>query len=218
MSSPTDIKRAQRLQALSQNAVLRMRLARWVGPLAVLLGVLLFLFFLFQSGFFSLFQPVPMSNSAPVAVSPQMSGTNTVIHGFDKNGLGYAITSVTAVQDETNKDVAHLGSPTGVFERSTGGKLKLNSQTAIYNSKTKALNLEGQVVFEQQGRYKATMDKAALNVDTMDLSSQSPVHVELSNGSVDADHLEISENGKKTLFTGHVKANLKSDIKSEIAP
>jgi lipopolysaccharide export system protein LptC len=218
MSSPTELDRAKRLQALSQNAVLRMRLAQLIGPAAVLFGLSLFLFFMFQSGFFSLFQSAPMSNSAPATVSTQMSGTNTVIHGFDNQGLGYTITSATAVQDETNKDIAHLVSPAGVFERSSGGHLKLNSQTAVYNSKTKALDLEGQVVFEQQGRYKAKMDKAAMNVDTMDLSSKSAVHVELSNGSVEADHLEISENGKKTLFTGHVKANLQSDLKSEIAP
>ena len=223
MSSPTnsersDIERTERLRAVSQNAVLRMRLSRLIGPAAVALGTVLILFFLFQSGFFSLFQVTPQAPAVPITVAPQISGTNTVINGFDKNGLGYTITSATAVQDENEKDVAHLGSPTGIFQRSSGGPLKLRSKTAIYNSKTKALNLEGQVVFEQQGRYKALMEKAAMNVDTMDLTSQSKVHVDLNNGSVDADQLDISEGGKKTLFTGHVKANLQTDINSEIAP
>ncbi len=218
MSSPIEVQRAKRLKALSQNAVGRMRLAQWVGPVAAIFSVFLLLFFLFQSGFFSLFQTAPKIKPEISPVSPQMSGTNTIIQGFDKNGLGYTITSLSAVQDKTEKDVAHLGSPAGVFQRSAGGPLKLTSQSAVYNSKTKALTLSGQVVFEQQGRYKALMEKAAMNVDTMDLSSQSSVQVELNNGSVAADHLEISDGGKKTLFTGHVKANLQTDINSEIAP
>jgi hypothetical protein len=213
-----DVTQQNRAQLLSQSALRRARLARATGSVAVLVGLGLFSYFLFQSGFFSLFRPEPQAHKPVSPVTTQMTGSEAVIHGFDKDSLPFTITSKNAIQDAVQKDVVHLTNPTGVFDRVTGNKLNLGAKTAVYNTASKALVLEGDVVFEQLGRYKAHMEKANMNLDTMSLSSLSAVHVDLNTGAVDADHLEISDGGKKTLFTGHVKAKLKTDIKSEIVP
>ncbi len=204
-------------QQAANRAILRNRLARVVSLAALLGGLLVFLVFLYQSGFFDLFRPAQKAIENIAPTSDLISGKGMVISGFDKDGRTFTITSVTAIQDNTLKDVVHLTSAIGEFERSDG-QLKLSSNSAVYNTASKILGLEGQVVFEQQGRYKARMDKATMNVDTMNLSSESAVNVVMNTGTVAADHLEISDGGKKTLFTGHVKANLQSDIKSEIVP
>jgi lipopolysaccharide export system protein LptC len=216
MSSHTDVEQRHRIQNVGQTALQRARWARLIGLSSIVAGAVVFIYFLLQSGFFSLFVPAVKIVTAPVDVSAQITGTEAVIRGFDKDGLPFTITSQNAKQDGVEKDVVHLVLPTGSFDRSSGSKLNLEAKTAVYNTATKALALEGDVVFEQAGRYKAHMDKASMNLDTMSLSSQSPVHVDLNTGAVDADHLEISDGGKKTIFSGHVKARLETDIKSEI--
>lgn len=203
---------------MSKKAGRRALLARLVGPLAALGGLGIFVFYLFQSGFFTMLLPTPQVETDKIPATTEISGVDTSINGFDKDGLPYTITANVAVQDANNPKLVHLDGPRGVFLRRSGKKVDLSAKIALYNTETKLLNLEGDVVFEQAGSYKANMLKADLNLDDLSLSSKSAVHVEMGSGSVDADHLEISDNGKKTLFTGHVKANLKSDIESGIVP
>ena len=207
-----------RLQRMSKLARRRALLARAVGPLALLGGLGVLVVYLFQSGFFSLLTPAPKVQPDVVVPTKEISGVDAIINGFDKNGLPFLITSQVATQDVDNPRLVHLVGPRGSFTRSSGNKIDLSGKTARYNTETKQLNLEGDVVFEQVGSYKANMMAADLNLDDLSLSSKSAVHVEMGTSTVDADHLEISDNGKKTLFTGHVKANLKSDIESGIVP
>ncbi len=207
-----------RLQRLSKQAGRRALFARFVGPLAGLGGLGIFVAYLFQSGFFAMLMPVPQVETDSRPATTEISGVDALINGFDKDGLPYTITANRAVQDANNSKLVHLDGPHGVFSRGSGKTMELSAKTAVYDAETKLLNLEGDVVFAQAGSYKATMLKADLNLDDMGLSSKSAVHVEMGSGHVDADHLEINDNGKKTLFTGHVKANLKSDIESGIVP
>ena len=207
-----------RLQRLSKMAGRRALVARLIGPLAALGGAGVLLVFIIQSGFFTMFVPEAEVASVAPPATKQISGTDALINGFDRDGLPYVITAQSATQDTENSKLVHLLNPRGTFSRSLATKIDLSANTARYNIQTKFLNLEGDVVFEQVGSYKATMLKADLNLDDLSLSSKSPVQVEMGSGSVAADHLEISDNGKRTLFTGHVKANLKSDIESGIVP
>jgi hypothetical protein len=50
------------------------------------------------------------------------------------------------------------------------------------------------------------MQKANVNLDDKSLVSDSPVHVDMATGTVEADSLEIMDNGKRSLFKGRVKA------------
>lgn len=218
MSFRTEPVMNPRLQRLSKRAGRRALLARLIGPIAGLAGIGVLLIYLVQSGFFAMFTPATVDVSAVAPTTTEISGTDALINGFDRDGLPYVITSQSARQDAENSKLVHLLNPRGTFSRSLATKIDLSANTARYNIQTKFLNLEGDVVFEQVGSYKATMLKADLNLDDLSLSSKSPVQVEMGSGSVAADHLEISDNGKKTLFTGHVKANLKSDIESGIVP
>jgi LPS export ABC transporter protein LptC len=217
MSSHTNVAPDTTLASLGASALRRMRVARFVGWAAFLAGLGVVGLFVFKAGLLNLMQDEPTQIIQTQPAAEHITASATTIKGVDQNGFAFTIASATATQDPTVKTVVHLKSPTGIFVQSAG-TLNLSAATAIYNTQTKSLRLEGHVVFEQQGRYKAQMQQAIMDVNTMNLSSQSKVHVDLSSGSVDADHLDISENGKKTIFSGHVKANLQSDVKANLLP
>ena len=80
------------------------------------------------------------------------------------------------------------------------------SNTGLYDSKSKGLDLDGAVKIIRPDHFTATMDKAHVNVETKDLESNVPVAVEMSNGSIKANGMRIRDNGKTVVFVNGVKA------------
>jgi lipopolysaccharide export system protein LptC len=186
----------------------RARFSKLIGPVAVLAGLAVFALFLAQSGFFDFLNPLSPPNTEKLANPTLISGTHSQITGFDKNNQPFEITAQKGLQDKDTASLVHLETVAGVFHREAGKKIEVASDGAKYDSKTKALRLDGNVIFQEVGRYKATMSQADINVDDNSLSSQFPVHVDTSNGTVEADSMTVRDNGNRILFRGHVKAKL----------
>jgi lipopolysaccharide export system protein LptC len=200
-------------EKLARAARRRALLSRYFGFAAVLIGFGISGLFVSQSGLFTSLAPklasnVPQTETAPAVVS----GNQSEIRGIDKDNMPYEISALKGVQDQSSMSLVHLETVTGIFHRPDNKQINLNSDKAMFDSKTKAMTLSGDVVFEEPGRYKARMQNAAVNLDDKSLVSQSPVVVIISAGTVEADSLEIIENGKRALFKGHVKAKFAKDI------
>jgi lipopolysaccharide export system protein LptC len=206
MSSPTKAGPASAAEKLARQAGLRVKIAKYLGIAAGLFGIGILAAFLLQSGFFGSFKPKPLPPAEKIEPPAQISSTASRISGIDKDNQPYEINAQKGVQDQSSASVVHLETVTGVFHRPNNTQVNLVAKTATYDSKTKAMKLAGDVVFEEPGRYKATMQSAALNLDDKSLVSQSPVRVDIASGTVEADSLEIVDNGKRSLFKGHVKA------------
>jgi LPS export ABC transporter protein LptC len=198
-------------EILAQRAAWRVRLSKLAGVGALVLAIAVFFAFLWQSGFFSNFASQPEKPPEIVANPDVISGTQSRISGVDKDNLPFEISAAKGVQDKVSSTLVHLEDVTGVFQRANEKRINLASDVARYDTKTKSMDMQGNVVFEDPGRYKAQMDKANINLDEKTLVSQSPVHVDMATGTVDADSLEIMDNGKRSLFKGHVKARFESD-------
>ena len=211
MSSPIKPGSAGSAKKLAEKAGWRANISQYFGLAAMLLGATFFVVFLAQSGFFNLLNSSPDKERPKISDPAIVSGSQSVISGVDKDNQPYEITSLTGVQDKFSANLIHLETVKGVFHRPDKKLINLVSKTAIYDSKTKAMTLQGDVVFEEPGRYHATMDNAAVNLDDKSLVSQSPVRVDIAAGTVEADSLEIIDNGKRALFKGHVKARFGID-------
>jgi lipopolysaccharide export system protein LptC len=211
MSSRIKSGSASVVEILARRAAWRVRLARFMGLAAVFLGLGIFGAFLLQSGFFSNFVPLP-SQPLDVTANPDViSASQSRISGVDKSNQPYEISAATGVQDKEISSLVHLQTVQGVFKRAGDKRIDIASDSALYDTKTKDMSMKGNVVFEDPGRYKAQMESAKINLDDKSLVSQSPVHVDMETGSVDADSLEIMDNGKRSLFKGHVKARIEGD-------
>lgn len=181
-------------------------MSRYFGLGAGVLGIAALVAFLIQSGFFSSFVPQPVMVPEVLENATVISGTESHISGMDKENMPYEIAAKKGVQDKTSDQLVHLETVTGVFHRPNNKQINLNSNSALYDAKTKAMTMVGNVVFEEPGHYVAHMQKATVNLDDKTLVSESPVHVDMSNGTVEADSLEIKDSGRRSLFKGRVKA------------
>jgi lipopolysaccharide export system protein LptC len=216
MSSPIKIEprgtQAYTAEKLAHLARRRAVVSQYFGVGVSLIGLAVAFAFLAQSGFFRTFLPKPAPLPQTSVSPPVVSGTQSNIRGIDKDNLPYEISAQKGVQDQSSATLVHLETVTGVFHRPENKQVNLSSNTALFDSSTKAMALHGDVVFEEPGRYKARMQNASVNLDDKSLVSQSPVTVVIAAGTVEADSLEIIENGKRALFKGHVKARFAKEV------
>jgi LPS export ABC transporter protein LptC len=142
----------------------------------------------------------------PVLNPTEASGEKARILGVDQNQQPYELTAAKGVQDAKQETLVHLETVAGIFQRPSGSKLNVTSKGAQYDTKSRALDLKGDVIFAEGDRFRAEMAEAAVNIDTQTLTSKSPVKVNVIGGTITADSMEVGENGTRIIFKGGVKA------------
>ncbi len=203
---------SSRTEALSprarnvRRAIRRHGLSRGLAYAAALAGCALFLFYLAELGAFDRAAPAPGINAGSVKNPDLVRGTNATISGTDAGNQPFEVTAAVGLQDRDEETLVHLKTVNGMFQRPDGNPLTVTSAKARYDTDSKLLELQGQVVFDEAQRFRATMDGAIVNTDTQTLQSKSPVRVEVIGGTITADSFTVSERGSRMLFKGGVKA------------
>lgn len=196
MSSPIDP---------AQKALRRAGLARGMSWLAMALGAGLVVAFLAQAGLFSLLVPKPQVQ--PPSLKPeQISATQSTVSGVDNQKQPYEVKARFGWQDDAKPSLIHLEEPQGVFHRAEGAQYTIRADRGRYDTKVKALDLDGNVVLEQKERFTARMEKANVLVEEKTLASDTPVTVTFASGSVSANGMQITDDGERILFLNGVRA------------
>jgi lipopolysaccharide export system protein LptC len=201
MSSPTRpvAERARRANRIAN-------VARFLSAGALAAVALFFVLFLQQAGLFEALGPRPPSPPPELVDPEEVRATGTKASGFDREKQPYDIAATAARQDKSNPNLVHLDAVTGRFSRRGGEQLTLSARTAIYDTKAKAIDLEGDIQLQSTGNWTASLQKARIVLEEKRLTSQSPVAVQTSNGLISAQGVEVSNDGKRVLFSGGVKA------------
>lgn len=210
MSSPTNsARRAVRAATLS-------RVLSW---LAAAVGVGFVIAFLAQAGLFEAMLPHQVQPT-PADVEPDRitAGVSTV-NGIDDQKQPYEVTAKRGWQDGATPNLVHLEGPVGQFRRASGAKYTITGASGLYDTHTKSLDLEGDVVLQQEGRFTAKMDKANIAVPEKKLTSGSPVTANFASGTVNANGMQITDDGARILFLNGVKAHFSAtDGKGDTNP
>jgi len=187
------------------------RAATVISWLVLSATVLLSAVFAVKAGMFaSLFgrKPEPVVN---MPLPDQVSSGVSSITGFDKDGQPYKLTSQSVLQDKNNSDLAHLKQISGVLRKKTGKKLLLNALGGQYNADKKILDLEGKIKLVSQGEYTAYLEKARVTLKEKRLYAKVPVTVIFDRGTIQANGIDISDNGNRVLFFDGVKTRFDSE-------
>ncbi len=190
-------------RARTAKAAARARMAPYVSAAFGGAVVILIVVFLYQTGSFS---PAP-KRVEPTAVShDQVTVTDSTITGLDSQNRPYSISARGAVQDKDKPNFINLDEVSGATNGSNGEPITFESRKGLYNSDVKTLDLDTDVVIKSTGRFTARMDKAHVIIGEKRLTSNVPVTVEFSSGTIDANGVEISNEGNNILFLNGVKA------------
>jgi lipopolysaccharide export system protein LptC len=179
---------------------------RYVVAGAFAAGAALVIFYAAELGLFERRQQAAPAAPGEVAYPNQISGSNATIAGTGKDNQPFEVTAKSGVQDLDQETLVHLQTVNGLFQRPTGNKLNVTAARATYDTQTKQMALDGEVVFDEAGRFRAVMDGATVNTETQTLQSRSPVKVEVIGGTITADSFSVGERGERMIFKGGVKA------------
>ncbi len=212
MSSHTEYH-ADDTDRLLQAARRRARLAPILSWAVIALGLGLVAMFLLQAGIFSVFQPKPKPVPVTVEMPEQIVGSFSRIAGFDREKQPYEVTAKKGYQDKEKANLVHLEGLVATFRRSSGQSYEISSNAGLYDSKAKEMDLEGKVEIVEAGRFTAAMEKAHIVMEKKNLVSNVPVVVEMDSGTITANGLQITNDGKNILFLNGVKARFTETAK-----
>ena len=154
-------------------------------------------------------QTVPADADAGNVPPEEVVVSNARFTGFDKERQPYTVTARTARQDESDMTKVHLSDVGAEMNRKTGSTIAIRSNSALYDSKAKSIDLQGNVEISGLSGLTARMEKARVGLESRALRSEVPVTVVNDEATIAANGLEILDDGKRILFFNGVKATFR---------
>ena len=179
--------------------------------LAIPAGILVVGATIIVATFFNPFRLIAAFPIDPGKIS--LSGTKIVmelprLHGFTSDSRPYELTARAAAQDLTKPEVLELKDINARVELKDGQQVTITSVNGVYDTKGEMLKLDNHILLNSSSGYEGRLSEATINVTSGHIVSESPVEVKLLNGWLNANRLEVTDNGDVILFGGGVEMML----------
>jgi lipopolysaccharide export system protein LptC len=147
-----------------------------------------------------------VGNTSPAAPKEEITVTDSRFTGFDKRDQPFSISARNAMQDENDASKVRLQSVDAEVRHKSGQQIVIKSSAAVYDSNSKTIDLQGDVRISSSGGFDARMAKAVVDINRHRLRSEVPVKVVYPRGVIQANGMEIEDDGARILFFNRVKA------------
>jgi lipopolysaccharide export system protein LptC len=180
------------------------RILRVAIPLAVVLGF---------TGIFLItyFNPLRLLAKLPVDVGNLVvSGTKiTMEHprlsGFTGDARAYELSADAAKQDLTKPDLIELHNIRAKVQMQDKSTMEMSATAGIYDSKGETIKLDQNIVLSSSTGYRGRLSQATVDIRKGNVLSEQPVEIDLLQGTLNANRLEIVDSGDLVRFDGGVK-------------
>jgi lipopolysaccharide export system protein LptC len=134
-----------------------------------------------------------------------VSGTKVTMEapkltGYTRDNRAYTVTAEAATQDMTNPTVMELTGIRGKMEMQGSGNVDMTAVAGVYNTKSELLTLTQYIVLISSQGYEGHLTEANVDVRKSYIVSEKPVEVFLPNGKLDANRMEVMDNGELIRF------------------
>jgi lipopolysaccharide export system protein LptC len=182
--------------------------------LAIPAGIAAIISILLVATFFNPFRLIAAFPIDPGKIS--LSGTKIVmelprLNGFTTDSRPYELTARAAAQDLTKPEILELKDISAQVELKDGQHVTIKSINGVYDTKGELLRLNDHITVNSSSGYEGHLSEATINVTSGNIVSESPVELKLPNGLLNANRLEIVENGALILFGGGVEMTINPD-------
>jgi lipopolysaccharide export system protein LptC len=144
-----------------------------------------------------------VSGSKITMESPHLSGYTT------PDRRPYDLWAKSATQDLTDPDRVELHTlHSKVLMEDQTTTVLLDARTGLFDNKLQTLDLRKDVFLQTSSGYEARLSQAFVDMGKGTVSSDEHVDVKLTNGTLSADKLRITEGGAVVRFEGNVVMNL----------
>ena len=178
------------------------RLVRWLRitiPIGVIAG-------LAATVLITYFNPARMLKALPVNLDKLVvSGTKITMEkprlsGFTKDQRPYEFTAEAAAQDLKKPDVVELQNINAKVQMEDKGMMHMTAISGVYDTKKESLKLEQQILLSSDNGYKGRLTEAVIDVHSGDVVSEKPVELEMLQGILNANRMNITNSGDVIRF------------------
>jgi lipopolysaccharide export system protein LptC len=134
--------------------------------------------------------------------------------GLTPSGKHYEITAALANESADGSGWIDMDEPAAIVTMRNGSILNLRSDVGVFNKQTDVMTMSGTVVVVQPDR-KLRLDTEALeaNLEAGEMRSDVPVLVQDVDRRINADSMEVYDNGSRIIFGGTAKMIIKKQKK-----
>ena len=164
--------------------------------------------------FAAFFNPLRMLAKLPIDPGRMVvSGTKITMEaprlgGFTRDGRPYELTASAAAQDLANPGVLELKNVRARVQMIDQSQVDLQAATGVYDTKADQLILKTDVLVVSSAGYEARMKEASVDIKQNKIVSEKPVDVKLLNGTLNANRMEVVENGELMRFGNGIELYL----------
>lgn len=128
------------------------------------------------------------------------------LSGFKRDGSTYEMTAERAVQDLKTPNLVELHKLTARVQQGAQGWTNLTGDQGSYDSKAEKLDVAGNILVRTDSGTEAKLRGAKIDFKAGTVVSDETVEVRMSTGQVNANRMEVLDNGRKFVFEGQVRS------------
>lgn len=150
-----------------------------------------------------------VKKAAPPRIEPEnLTMKNPRYNGFNADGGTYVVTARSAQQDFKATHLITLVGIDGVLNDANAVRTDLAAARGLFNNQTSVLELYDSVDIRATSGLKARLQAATVQIKESLISSNAPVEVELTAGTVRANAMKLAHKERQVAFTGDVRTHL----------
>ena len=183
------------------------RILRVAIPLAVLIGIV-------GISLATYLNPLRVLTSLPININDLVvSGTKITMEqprltGFTRDERAYEFTADAAAQDLTRPNIVELRNIHAKVEMQDKSTMQMTAVAGTYDTKGEMLKLERNIMLSSSTGYKGHLSEAVIDVRKGNVVSDKPVELEMLQGILNANRLEIVDSGALVRFHSGVNLTL----------
>jgi lipopolysaccharide export system protein LptC len=161
----------------------------------------------------SVFNPFRMLANLPIDIgNVVVSGTKITMQsphmtGFTPDRRPYEVNARTALQDVTNPNLIELDTLKAKVEMEDKSIVFMDARRGNFRNREQLLDLYEDVLLKSTA-YEARLSEATVDMGKGSIVSDKPVNVRMTEGTLDAQKLEITGKGDLMVFYGGVTMHL----------
>lgn len=128
------------------------------------------------------------------------------LSGYRKDNRPYEVTAEAALQEIRNPTQVELQTLTARLQMEREGWVTVNAKTGHFDTQKEQLRLVDDVRITTEGGYDIRMRTADVDFKSGTVVSKEPVKVSLDTTTIDANTLDVKDNGALISFQGRVRA------------
>jgi len=184
------------------------RILRIAVPGAVLLSMAAIVGVSIFNPFRMLMPKLPLDSGSLVVSGTKITMESPHLAGFTPDQRPYELWAKTATQDITDPDHVDLSDLRAKVLMEDQSTLFLDAHTGRFDNKQQQLDLRKDILLRTSSGYEARLNSAFVDMGKGTVSSDEHVDVKLTNGTLTADRLRITEGGDVIRFEGNVVMHL----------